>query len=366
MLFSDLGADVVRVDRASDVRRPDPQPGVLGRGRRSIGIDLKEEAGVSTLMRLVERADALFEGFRPGVMERLGCGPDACFERNPRLVYGRMTGWGQTGPWSNMAGHDINYISLSGALGAIGRADEAPVPPLNLVGDFGGGGMLLAFGILAALHEARESGRGQVVDASMVEGSALLTTTIYELIGIGTWNRKRGTNIIDGGAPYYDVYRTSDGEYVSLGSIEPQFFTELVERLELDVDASSQSEKRDWPALRAKIAKAVENRTRAEWGERLAGSDVCFAPVLHPTEAPQHPHNVARESFVEVGGITQPAPAPRFSRTPVATPQPAPVAGAHTQEVLRDWGFGDPEIEELSEQGAIARAGEAQQPGGHV
>lgn len=354
MLFSDLGADVVRVDRASDARRPDARPGVLGRGRRSIGIDLKQDIGLATLMRLVERANALFEGFRPGVAERLGCGPDACFARNPSLVYGRMTGWGQTGPWSNMAGHDINYIALSGALGAIGRAGAAPVPPLNLLGDFAGGGMLLAFGMLAALHEARESGRGQVVDASMVEGSALLTTVIHEMIGMGGWSRERGTNLIDGGAPYYDVYRTSDGEYVSLGSIEPQFFAELVRRLELDIDPSEQSEREGWPALRSKIAKAVESRTRAEWDERLAGSDVCFAPVLHPTEAPHHPHNVARESFLEVGGITQPAPAPRFSRTPAAMPQPAPVAGEHTAEVLGDWGFDRSEIRDLLEHSAVA------------
>jgi len=353
MLFSDLGADVVRVDRASDARRPDPRPGVLGRGRRSVAIDLKQEAGLATLMRLVERADALFEGFRPGVAERLGCGPDACLARNPGLVYGRMTGWGQTGPWSNMAGHDINYIALSGALGAIGRAGEAPVPPLNLVGDFGGGGMLLAFGMLAALLEARESGCGQVVDASMVEGSALLTTVIFEMIGMGGWNRERGTNILDGGSPYYDVYRTLDGEYVSLGSIEPQFFVELVEKLELDYDPAQQADRAGWPELRRQIATAVARRTRAEWDEHLAGSDVCFAPVLHPTEAPHHPHNVARGSFVEVNGVVQPAPAPRFSRTPSLPPRPAPAAGEQTTEVLGDWGFEAAEIEGLVAGGAI-------------
>ncbi len=353
MLFSDLGADVVRVDRASDARRSEPQPSVLGRGRRSVAIDLKSDDGLATLMRLVEGADAMFEGFRPGVAERLGCGPDACLARNPRLVYGRMTGWGQTGPWSKMAGHDINYIALSGALGAIGRAGEAPVPPLNLVGDFGGGGMLLAFGILAALLEARESGCGQVVDASMVEGSALLTTIVFEMIGMGGWNRERGTNILDGGSPYYDVYRTLDGEYVSLGSIEPQFFAELVEKLELDYDPAQQADQRAWPELRKQITTTVASRTRAEWDEYLAGSDVCFAPVLHPTEAPHHPHNVARGSFIEVSGVVQPAPAPRFSRTPTLPPRPAPAAGEQSAEVLGDWGFEAAEIERLVAGGAI-------------
>jgi alpha-methylacyl-CoA racemase len=266
-----------------------------------------------------------------------------------------MTGWGQTGPWSNMAGHDINYIALSGALGAIGREGEAPVPPLNLVGDFGGGGMLLAFGMLAALLEARESGRGQVVDASMVEGSALLTTVIHEMIGMGGWNRERGTNILDGGAPYYDVYQTSDGEYVSLGSIEPQFFAELVEKLGLDFDPAQQADRTGWPELRKQITTAVASRTRAEWDENLMGSDVCFAPVLHPTEAPHHPQNVARGSFVEVDGVVQPAPAPRFSRTPAAPPRPAPLAGEQTAEVLEDWGFEAAEIERLLAEGAIAR-----------
>jgi len=325
MLFSDLGADVVRVDRASDARRSEPQPSVLGRGRRSVAIDLKRDDGLATLMRLVEG----------------------------RLVYGRMTGWGQTGPWSKMAGHDINYIALSGALGAIGRAGEAPVPPLNLVGDFGGGGMLLAFGILAALLEARESGCGQVVDASMVEGSALLTTIVFEMIGMGGWNRERGTNILDGGSPYYDVYRTLDGEYVSLGSIEPQFFAELVEKLELDYDPAQQADQRAWPELRKQITTTVASRTRAEWDEYLAGSDVCFAPVLHPTEAPHHPHNVARGSFIEVDGVVQPAPAPRFSRTPTLPPRPAPAAGEQTAEVLGDWGFEAAEIERLVAGGAI-------------
>jgi len=353
MLFSDLGADVVRVDRASDARKPDPRPGVLGRGRRSVAVDLKHEAGLGALMGLVERADALFEGFRPGVAERLGCGPDACFERNARLVYGRMTGWGQTGPWSNMAGHDINYIALSGALGAIGRSGEAPVPPLNLLGDFGGGGMLLAFGMLAALHEARISGRGQVVDASMVEGSALLSTVIHEMMAMGGWNRERGTNLLDGGSPYYDVYPTSDGEYVSLGPIEPQFFAELVAKLELDFDPAAQTDRTRWPELRKQIAAAVASRTRAQWDERLAGSDVCFAPVLYPTEAPDHPHNVARGSFVEVAGVVQPAPAPRFSRTPAALPRAASAAGAQTAEVLGDWGFEAAEIERLLALGAI-------------
>jgi alpha-methylacyl-CoA racemase len=353
MLFSDLGAEVIRVDRVADAGLRTPQSATLGRGRRSIAIDLKRADGVALLLRLAERADALLEGFRPGVAERLGFGPEVCLARNPRLVFGRMTGYGQTGPWARMAGHDINYIALAGALAAIGRAGEAPVPPLNLVGDFGGGGMLLAVGVLAALLEAARSGQGQVVDASMVEGSALLMTMFYEMLGQGSWSRERGTNVIDTGAPYYDVFETRDGEYVSLGPIEPQFFAELLRRLEIRLDPACQTDRSAWPGLRKRIAEAVARRTRAEWEERLAGTDVCFAPVLHLEEAPHHPQNAARGSFLELEGIPQPAPAPRFSRTPGRVARPAPVPGEHGAEILRDWGVGAEEVERLRAAGAI-------------
>ena len=355
MLLADMGAEVVRVNRSTggaDGAVFDLP--LLARGRRSIALDLKNPSGLATLLRLVERADGLIEGFRPGVAERLGFGPDVCHEHNPRLVYGRMTGWGQTGPMAGMAGHDINYIALSGALGAIGRRGEPPLAPLNLVGDFGGGGMLLAFGVLAALLERQHSGRGQVVDASMVDGSALLMTMIYEMMGSGFWRPERGTNALDSGAPFYDVYETADGEYVAFGSLEPKFFAELVAALELDgVDLAHQNHTKTWPALRERIAGAVKRRTRREWEERMRGSDVCFAPVLHPSEAPEHPHNVERKTFIDVGGIVQPAPAPRFSRTPGRVTAPAAVRGEHGREILEDWGFDDAEIERIGAEGGL-------------
>ncbi len=353
MLLSDLGAEVIRVDRVADAGVKTPTSATLGRGRRSIAVDLKHPDGVALLLRLAGRADALLEGFRPGVAERLGFGPDACLARNPRLVYGRMTGYGQTGPWAKMAGHDVNYIALSGALAAIGRAGQAPALPLNLVGDFGGGGMLLAAGVLAALLEAARSGQGQVVDASMVEGSALLMTLFYEMLGQGSWSSERGTNIVDSGAPYYDVFETRDGGYVSLGSIEPQFFAELLARLEIEFDSSRQTDRAAWPELRKRIAEAVARRTRAEWEERLAGTDVCFAPVLDMREAPRHPQSAARGSFLPVEGVIQPAPAPRFSRTPGRVARGAPVPGEHGAEILRDWGVEAAEIERLRAAGAI-------------
>jgi alpha-methylacyl-CoA racemase len=355
MLLADMGAEVVRVNRFSgsaDGAVFDLP--LLARGRRSIALDLKNPSGLATLLRLVERADGLIEGFRPGVAERLGFGPDVCHEHNPRLVYGRMTGWGQTGPMAGMAGHDINYISLSGALGAIGRRGEPPLAPLNLVGDFGGGGMLLAFGVLAALLERQNSGRGQVVDASMVDGSALLMTMIYEMMGSGFWRPERGTNALDSGAPFYDVYETADGEYVSFGSLEPKFFAELVAALELDdVDLTRQNHAKSWPALRERIAGAVKRRSRREWEERLHGSDVCFAPVLHPSEAPEHPHNVERKTFIDVGGVVQPAPAPRFSRTPGRVTAPAAAIGEHGREILEDWEFDAAEIERIAAEGGL-------------
>jgi alpha-methylacyl-CoA racemase len=356
MLLADMGAEVVRVNRsvgAANAASVSDLP-LLARGRRSIALDLKNPSGVATLLRLAERADGLIEGFRPGVAERLGFGPDACLERNPRLVYGRMTGWGQTGPMAGMAGHDINYIALSGALGAIGRRGEPPLAPLNLVGDFGGGGMLLAFGVLAALFERQRSGRGQVVDASMVEGSALLMTMVYEFIGTGFWRRERGTNALDSGAPFYDVYETADGEYVAFGSLEPQFFAELVAALDLDdVDLARQNDTETWPALRERIAAVVKGRTRSEWEEHLLGTDVCFAPVLHPSEAPEHLHNIARKTFIDVGGVIQPAPAPRFSRTPGRVTAPGAAPGEHGREILEDWGFDAAEIDRLAAEGGL-------------
>jgi alpha-methylacyl-CoA racemase len=348
MLLADMGAEVIRVNRSAGAALDVAELPFLARGRRSIALDLKSEAGLGALLKLVEKADALIEGFRPGVTERLGFGPEVCLERNPALVYGRMTGWGQTGPMAQMAGHDINYISISGALGAIGRKGEAPLAPLNLVGDFGGGGMLLAFGVLAALLERQRSGRGQVVDASMVEGSALLMTMMYEMLAAGFWNLERGTNPLDCGAPFYDSYECADGKFISLGSLEPKFFAVLIDELGLEKsDQAGRNDPANWPSLRKRIDAAVRQRTRKEWEDALGGSDACFAPVLDMSEAPSHPHNVARETFVDVGGVTQPAPAPRFSRTPGSVSAPAAARGEHGREILADWGFGVEEIEQL-------------------
>ncbi len=355
MMLADLGADVVRIDRADRVRDevPDtPHPDLLNRGRRSVGIDLKHPEGADAVLKLVESADGLIEGFRPGVAERLGIGPDACLARNPKLVYGRMTGWGQDGPYSSMAGHDINYIALSGVLGAIGREGEAPVPPVNLAGDFGGGGMLLALGMLAGMLEAHASGQGQVVDASMVEGSALLITMIYGMQAMGAWG-PRGTNMLDTGAWFYDVYECADGEYISLGSLEPQFFAEMTEKTGIDADGINQNDRATWPEMRDRLAAAVKTKTRDEWCEILDGSDVCFAPVLSLAEAPEHPHNIARGTFVEVGGALQPGPAPRFSRTPAEIARPSPNPGQHTAEALSDWGFDTDEVAHLRASGAV-------------
>ena len=352
MVLSDLGADVVRVDRPVAVPQGadlPPSRDLLGRGRRSVAVDLKSPEGVETVLRLIERADVLVEGYRPGVTERLGLGPDVCRARNPRLVYGRMTGWGQEGPYAPLAGHDINYISLAGALHHMGRAGEGPSLPLNLVGDFGGGGMLLALGVVCALVERASSGEGQVVDAAMVDGAALLMT-MFHAIPLGP----RGTNLLDSGAPQYDVYECSDGTYVSIGSLEPQFYELLRELLGLDGDEwADRDDKSAWPARKEKLAALFRTRTRAEWCEVLEGTDVCFAPVLSMEEAYEHPHNKTRGTFVTVDGITQPAPAPRFSRTPGAIAGPPVRAGSHTDEVLSDAGFEPTEIVKLREAGAI-------------
>ena len=356
MVLSDLGAEVIRVDRVSAVPNEFPAtPGVdlLNRGRKSVAFDLKNQDGIKALLRLVEEADALIEGFRPGVAERLGIGPEECLGRNPRLVYGRMTGWGQTGPYSNMAGHDINYIALSGVLGTIGREGEPPVPPVNLVGDFGGGGMLLALGICAAFVEVQTSGKGQVVDAAMTDGSALLATMIHTFLSMGVWG-DRGTNMLDTGAPFYDVYECADGEYISLGSIEPQFYAELLRITGLDQEElPKQMDRSQWPKMKLKIAETIRSKTRDQWVELMEGTDVCFAPVLSPAEACAHPHNVERETFVEVAGIIQPAPAPRFSRTPGVIDGPPPHPGEHTEEVLSSWGFSENEIQNLRNIDAV-------------
>ena len=355
MLLADLGADIVRVDRIDRAGRRSATGDVLVRGRRSIAVDLKSEDGVATVLRLVERADALLEGFRPGVTERLGLGPAECLQRNPRLVYGRMTGWGQDGPLAQAAGHDLNYIALTGALHSFARRGERPVPPLNTVGDFGGGGMFLAVGVLAALLEARSSGKGQVVDAAMVDGAAYLMTMFYEWLAWGGWKDQPGTNVLDTGAHFYDVYETSDGKYVSIGSIEPQFYAELLRLAGLaKEDLPAQSDRAGWPAMKERLAALFRTRTRDEWCRIMEGSDVCFAPVLSLREAPAHSHNVARNVFVEVEGALVPAPAPRFSRTPARIQRPPAVPGEHTDEVLGEWGFSPAEVSQLRAARAIA------------
>ena len=358
MMLADMGATVIRVDRAGNVPAgapAEPSLDILARGRQSIGVDLKQPEGVEAVLRLIEGADALIEGFRPGVMERLGLGPDVCLARNPRLVYGRMTGWGQEGPYAQMAGHDINYIALGGALAHIGRAGQAPLPPLNLVGDFGGGGMLLAFGIACGLVEAKASGKGQVVDAAMVDGTAILMTMFAGMMKSGAWAEERGVNLLDTGSHFYDVYETADGRYVSLGSIEPQFYAELLRLSGLgeQPDLPDQLDKRQWPAMKERVAALMKTRTMAEWCEVMEGSDVCFAPVLTMAEAAQHPHNVQRKTYVEVAGVTQPAPAPRFSRTEPAIAGPPAYPGEHTDAVLKDFGFSDSEVAALKGSGAV-------------
>jgi len=344
MMLSDLGANVVRVERPD----PQPYPELLHRGRSSIAVDLKHPEAAGLILRLVEQADGLIEGFRPGVAERLGIGPEACLDRNERLVYGRMTGFGQEGPLATVAGHDIDYIALSGALHPIGLAGGPPVVPLNLLGDFGGGGMLLAVGMLAGLLEAARSGRGQVIDAAMVDGSALLTTFVHSMLSAGLWSGRRGDNLLDGGAPFYDTYETSDGKYVAVGALEPKFFGVLLDGLGLDADSvPNQYDRSQWPRMRELFRRTFAKRTRAEWAGVFETADACVAPVLSPEEAPTHPHNRARRTFVEVDGRVQPAPAPRFGRTPVGTPGPVPKPGQDTDEVLESFGFQTEEIAAL-------------------
>jgi alpha-methylacyl-CoA racemase len=349
MMLSDMGADIIRVERKGPARlMAENKYMVLHRGRPSIGIDLKKPDGVEAVFKLIEQAEGLFEGFRPGVMERLGLGPDICLKRNPKLVYGRMTGWGQEGPLAQAAGHDINYIALTGALHAIGRHGETPVPPLNLIGDFGGGGMLLAFGMVCALYEAQKSGQGQVVDAAMVDGSAALMAMMYGLRSAGIWIDERGKNFLDTGSHFYDAYETADGKYVSVGSIEPQFYALLLKHTGIDdPDFQAQMDRSKWPEFKEKIAAIFKTKTREEWCEIMEGTDICFAPVLSLDEAVKHPHNVVRNTFVEVDGVLQQAPAPRFSRTMPEIQGPPSAPGENTESALSQWGFSSDEIETL-------------------
>jgi alpha-methylacyl-CoA racemase len=353
MLLSDLGADVIRIDRKPNTGAAAPQASkydVTTRGRRSIALDLKQPAAIEVCLRLIESADALFEGFRPGVMERLGLGPAVALERNARLVFGRMTGWGQNGPYAQVAGHDINYIALTGALHAIG-SDEKPAVPLNVVGDFGGGALYLAFGLLSAIIHARETGRGQVVDCAITDGVASLMAMIYGWKSSGFWTDKRGSNVIDGGSHFYNAYQCADGQWISIGPVEPQFYDLLLQKLEIDNPLFKQKRDKDsWPILKAQLTATFKSKTRAEWCALLDGTDVCFAPVLTMEEAPKHPHNIARGTFVEIDGVVQPGPAPRFSLTPGQIQRPPAAVGAHSNEVLADWGFSAAELTELRER----------------
>jgi alpha-methylacyl-CoA racemase len=361
MLLADMGAEVIRVDRreAADLGLPgrDVKFDVLHRGRRSVAIDVKAEAGREVVKRLAARADAIIEGFRPGVMERLGLGPEVLLALNPGLVFGRMTGFGQDGPLAGAAGHDIDYIALAGVLHAIGRRGEAPVPPLNLVGDFGGGGMFLAFGVVCALLEAQRSGKGQVVDAAMVDGSATLMTLMFGMFSQGSWKDERGVNVLDTGAPWYDTYRTKDGRWLAIGAIEKRFYEAFVQRLGLDMSAlPRQHDRSGWPELRRRFAETIAGKTRDEWEGIFEGSDACVAPVLSLGEVARHPHNAARGTFVERDGVLQPAPAPRFSRTVPEMGAPPRPAGADTEAVLADFGFSRAEIDRLRDTGVVGVA----------
>ncbi len=354
MMLSDMGADIIRVERKGGLSLSESKYDLLTRNRRSISINLRNPQGVHTLLRMLEQVDALQEGFRPGVMEKLGIGPDVCLKRNPRLVYGRMTGWGQEGPLARAAGHDINYIALSGALHTIGRKGQKPVPPLNLVGDFGGGGMLLAFGMVCALYETRKSGIGQVVDAAMTDGSATLMAMTYGLKAAGLWTDKPGTNLLDTGAHFYDTYETADHKFIAIGSIEPQFYELLLKLAEIDdPDFQNQLDFAQWPQLKEKLSIVFKTKTREAWCEIMEGSDVCFAPVLSMSEAPEHPHNKQRKTFIKNEGVLQPAPAPRFSRTEPEIKGPPPTPGQDTENVLADFGFSGREIESLKLSEAI-------------
>jgi alpha-methylacyl-CoA racemase len=357
MMLSDMGAEVLRIDRpgGGSMRFDTGRFDFLGRGRRTLALDLKSEQGTQMVLDLVEKADGLLEGFRPGVMERLGLGPDVCLARNPELVYGRMTGWGQEGPMSQAAGHDINYIALGGALAHIGRAGQPPTPPLNLVGDFGGGGLLLAYGIVCALLECKRSGKGQVVDAAMVDGTSALMAVFHGAQQAGGWSDAPGTNLLDSGAPFYDVYETKDGRYVSIGSIEPQFYAELIQKLGLEGETlPGQNDREGWPILRERFSQIFLGKTRDEWCEIMEGSDVCFAPVLTLAESRQHPHATARASFRDLDDALHPQPAPRFSRTQAEIQTPEQLSSAKAEEVLGEWGIDAARVQKLRDAGGVA------------
>jgi alpha-methylacyl-CoA racemase len=357
MMLADAGADIMRIDRFERATYPphtEAHVDLMNRGRRSVAMDLKNPAAIELVLRLVETADGLMEGFRPGVAERLGLGPDVCLARNPKLVFGRMTGWGQDGPMAMAAGHDIDYIALAGALEPVGRAGERPLPPLNLVGDFGGGGMLLAFGMLAAMLHARQTGEGQVVDAAMVDGAASLMTMTFTLMAAGMWSGPRGTNLLDTGAHFYEVYETSDHGYFAVGAIEPQFYASLIRLLGLEgQELPPQMDRDAWPGMKERFAAIFAGKTRAEWEAVFDGSDACAAPVLSPAEATNHPHNKARQTFTEVAGVTQPSPSPRFSSTPGSIRRPPPNPGQNGDEILTEWGLRADEIANLRTSGAI-------------
>jgi alpha-methylacyl-CoA racemase len=361
MMLADMGADVIRVDRKNQAGRPgttvgaNPRHEVLNRGRRSVAVDLKNPEAIETVLKMCEGADVILEGFRPGVMERLGLGPEIVQARNEKIVYGRMTGWGQDGPYANVAGHDINYIALSGVLHALGREGDKPLPPMNLVGDFGGGGMLLAFGIVSALFEAQRSGQGQVVDAAMVDGAALLMAPIYGLEKMGRWDGdNRGVNLLDTGAHFYEVYETSDGKFISIGSIEPQFYALLLEKSGVNAeDFADQQNKENWRDHKATLEAVFKTKSRDEWCDTMEYTDICFAPVLSMNEAHAHPHNAERGTFIEVEGVRQPRPAPRFSRTEPEVARPSPIPGEHNDEALQEWGFSADEIAALRDAEAI-------------
>ena len=353
MMLSDMGAEVIRIDRLNQ-KGSGHRANVLNRGRRSIALDLKNPAAIETVLRLVDQADVVIEGFRPGVMERLGLGPDVCLERNPKLVFGRMTGWGQSGPLSQAAGHDINYISIAGALGAMGYSDRPPAPPLNLVGDFGGGAMYLLTGVLAALLERNSSGKGQVIDAAMTDGTASLLSPFFGLMAMNMWTTDRHSNKLDGGAHYYGSYECSDGKYISIGSIEPQFYALLLSKCEItDEEFLPQQDQQSWPLLRERLEQLFKTESREHWCQLMEGTDVCFAPILDLAEAPNHPHNKARGTYVDFEGVTQPAPAPRFSRTQSEIQSSAAMVGEHTEQILADWGYSETEIEQLKTSKAI-------------
>lgn len=360
MSLADMGANVIRVERPGGglfAAQQDTRLDLLNRNKRCIAVDLKTEAGVDTVLTMVEQADALLEGNRPGVMERLGLGPDTCLQRNPKLVYGRMTGWGQQGPLAHEVGHDLNYVALTGALHAMGRAGEKPAIPLNLVGDFGGGGLMLAYGIVCALLEAKNSGRGQVVDAAMIDGAATLMTSVYAANQVGFWSDERGTNVLDSGAHFYEVYETADARYISIASVEPQFYAALLAALGEDIEGmENQWDMANWASFKERLAGVFKSKTRDEWDAHFADADICYAPVLSMAEVRHHPHHQARGTFLDDGEVWQPAPAPRFSRTPGAVSRPPAEIGAHSREILAEFGVDEQRIDALLGSGAVKQA----------